>query len=40
LPNVDARIARAPTADQLEAVVDAVVAQLGQVNWGPRGEKK
>jgi TolB-like protein len=40
LPNVDARIPRGATSEQLGPIVEAVIAQLGQINWGPRSDKK
>jgi eukaryotic-like serine/threonine-protein kinase len=36
LPNVDLRVPRNAVGEQLGALVDAVVAQLSQVNWGPK----
>jgi TolB-like protein len=39
LQNIDVQVPRAPAAQQFASVIDAVVAELGQVNWGPRGSR-
>jgi TolB-like protein len=36
LPNIDAQVPRDLIAQQFGSVIEAVIAQLGQVNWGPR----
>jgi TolB-like protein len=36
LQSIDVPLPRVPAAQQFASVIDAVVAELGQVNWGPR----
>lgn len=36
LPNIDVQVPRMLAAQQFGAVIQAVIAQLGQVNWGPK----
>jgi hypothetical protein len=39
LSNIDLQVPRANLTQQFGPVVDAVVSQLGQVNWGPKGSR-
>jgi hypothetical protein len=34
--DVDVRVPRNAVAEQIGPVIDAVIARLGQANWGPK----
>jgi hypothetical protein len=36
LPTIDVRLPRNGLLEQMGPLVEAVMAQLGQVNWGPK----